>query len=171
MCIVVDADTLPSLFNCDSSMYGEIEPVLHWIEDKGGKFVYGGTTYRRQLNEIPRCHGILNEYERKGKVVIIDKKNDSCVDVIEQMLVERIIGRIFDDHHVVSIIIVSGCRLICSFDKGLSRLVRACFCEDGRRCLARDIPEMKHTKRPRVYKRKIEHEHLLCGDYIVACCK
>ena len=110
-------NTLPCVFNPKNKQYDEFKPVFDWIDKGKGRIVYGGSKYLDELREMPNYLKFLNEYKNKnkGKVIRID---DNKVDQ-EQQEVEKKLEKInqnsdFNDTHIVAIIIVSGCRLVCS---------------------------------------------------------
>jgi predicted nucleic acid-binding protein len=114
MCIVIDTNTWASVIDTSSTDHVEFKPVHDWIFGEGGKgkIVYGGTTY---LNETPQKYRKLLKYFTdigKAKGVSLEE-----VDFHEAELKQKIQHRDFDDPHIVAIIIVSKCKLICTNEK------------------------------------------------------
>jgi hypothetical protein len=113
MCIIIDANAIPPVFNLNESCHDEFSPVEAWIRKGKGKMVYGGTTYRNQLRRLRTYIPILYELDVAGKIIKIDHLK---VDQAEAQVVQKVMDRRCDDHHIIALVIVSGCRLLCSND-------------------------------------------------------
>ena len=114
MCIVIDINTLASVFDSATSDHGEFRPVLSWINDGCGIIIYGGTTYKNELRRSPKYLRVMVEQHRAGKTLQIDT---SLVDKEERRLI-RLLNKVgFDDPHIIAMIIVSRCRLLCTKDR------------------------------------------------------
>jgi hypothetical protein len=113
MCIIIDANAIPPVFNQGDSCHGEFSPVEVWIRSGKGKMVYGGTTYRNQLRRLGKYIPILYELDFAGKIIKIDHLK---VDQAEADVVKRVMDSRCDDHHIIALVIVSGCKLLCSND-------------------------------------------------------
>ncbi|OFX81514.1 MAG: hypothetical protein A2X12_00990 [Bacteroidetes bacterium GWE2_29_8] len=115
MCIVIDTNVLGSVFNDDpkcKEKHSEYKPVFDWINDGIGKIVYGGTTYCKEIEY--KYLKLFSQYRTAQKAIYI---NDDEVDEKEKWVTEQITHPNFDDQHIVALLIVSKCRLICSNDK------------------------------------------------------
>lgn len=169
MCIVIDSNVIPCVFNSQASDHQEFRPVFAWIRQGRGKIVYGGTRYKKELSELRNYLGILAELKRKSKVVIIDEVNNISVDSVEDYLSQRIVRSDFNDHHIVAILIISGCKLVCSNDTGAHALIGVCF---GRaRALIKGIsPCPGHVQTPKIYSNRT-CAGLLCDRNIAKCCQ
>jgi hypothetical protein len=66
MCIVIDTNTLASVFVRSSAKHNEFKPVLDWIEFGRGQIVFGGTRY---LQEIKGYHKLFTELRRANKAI------------------------------------------------------------------------------------------------------
>lgn len=170
MCIVIDANVLPSVFNPLSSAYQEFRPVLDWITEGKGKVVYGGRKYKEELSKIPKYTNFLVELRRIGKVVVVDEANNVSVDSVEEGISQKIQGPNFNDHHIVAIVLVSGCKLVCSYDTGLYALISACYSGAARALLKGISPYLRHVQRPKIYKSR-RNVALLCDRNIAKCCQ
>ncbi|GAG47255.1 unnamed protein product, partial [marine sediment metagenome] len=124
MCIVIDSNVFSPLVNPQASDHKEFQPVLEWIASGKGKVVYGGTTYAKEVSKHRGFRGFLVQMEHKGKTV-----NANCADVdsVAGALSQAIRGSGFNDHHIVSIVLVSGCKLVCSNDTRLHTLISICY--------------------------------------------
>jgi hypothetical protein len=164
MCIVLDASVFTSIINSKSTKNIEFKPVFDWIAYGRGKAVYGGSKYSNELKNNHRFRSFLQELERRGKTVLIDC---DAVDGACDSLVRTVYGKNFNDHHIMAIILVSGCRLICSEDKGLHALVAALYSRKYRG-MVKAIGG--RVSRPRIYQNR-KHISLLCDGNIANCCK
>lgn len=155
MCIVIDTNSLASVFDQESQRHIEFRPVLDWIVYGHGKIVYGGTTYRRELARATKYFRLLIELKKASKIVEVD---GTKVDETEQQLTRILSHSDFDDPHIVAIIIVSGCKLICSDDSRAYRFFR------------RTEFYPKHVQRPHIYSREL-NKNLLHDKNIADCCR
>jgi predicted nucleic acid-binding protein len=111
MCIILDTNTWSAVFDDSTEKHPEFKPVRDWImgENGVGRIVYGGTTY---LNETPP------KYRRLLKLLTDAKRTIplslETVDDEEIKLKTKKVHRDFDDPHIVAMVIVSKCRLICT---------------------------------------------------------
>lgn len=114
MCIIIDTSAFASVFNPNSQNHNQFEPVLDWIVFGRGKIVYGGAKYLEELTRAQKYLRLFTELDRQGKIVHI---NDEEVDREQQRIEELIGDPDFDDPHLVAIVSVSRCNLICSEDR------------------------------------------------------
>ena len=153
MCIVIDTNALAKVFEVSCAEHQEFRPVLDWICNGKGKIVFGGKTYRKELpNKYLR---IFRIFDAARKLVLV---NASEVDDIEVDLYKKVQHRDFDDAHIIAIIIVSGCKLICSDDSRAYSFFK-------NRAL---YPN--HFALPRIYS-KSSNVNLLNDHYIVGNCR
>jgi hypothetical protein len=146
-------NALPSVFNTEASDHCEFYPIKDWIYNGKGKMVYGGTTYCNQLGKLPRYLRLIADLNRQRKVVEINK---SKVDQAEKMVLNSINNSKCDDAHIIAIVDVSGCRLVCTKDDKSNVYIKD----------KKLYP--KHTKPPRIYK-GLRHTDLLNDRNIVTC--
>jgi len=112
--IVLDINIIPSVLNKESSDNADFCYVLQWVlKYKNACFVYGGTKYKRELKKMKKCYKILNELRKAGKVVEI---NDRLIDINANQLKKICTDVAFNDEHIVAIINISGCKLVCTKD-------------------------------------------------------
>lgn len=153
MCIIVDTNVLPSVFKQSSSNHSQFKPVRDWIIDGKGKIVFGGTKY---INEIKGTYlAFFLQLKKAGKAVSIPS---DLVDAEQLVVGSMIVHPDFDDQHLVGLLRVSGCKLICSLD-------------------SRAFPYFRHTlffspasNRPRIYS-TLTNSSLLCDRHIADVCK
>lgn len=155
MCIIIDANTFCSVFNTTSTKHYHFEPVYRWIIYGKGFLVYGGTTYKNELKNAATYLGLFVELKKSGKAVEVD---EDLVDQEERTVYSIIkASSTFDDGHLVAIVRISGCRLICTEDKSSDKYIK-------KKSLYR-----KGQKPPAIYRyRSRRHVRLLCNKNIVA---
>lgn len=114
MCIIIDTNALASVFDSKSNDHREFEPVLTWISNGCGIVIYGGTKYNKELKGSEKYRRVLVELQRAGKTLQI---NCSLVDNEESRLKKLVKKKDFNDPHIVALINVSHCYLLCTKDK------------------------------------------------------
>ena len=154
MCIVVDTNVIPSVFNPQSADHQEFQPVFAWIAHGRGKMVYGGTKYIEELNKFTKYNSLLAELRRIRKIVLVDK---ASVDSIQEEVSQKIKHKDFNDQHIIAIVIVSGCKLVCSNDKKSYPFVK------------KKSLYPNGAQRPKIYSSR-RHTNLLTDKYIAKCC-
>ena len=155
MCIVIDANTFSSLFKTNSSDHNDFHPVLEWICKGNGKIVYGGSKYNEELRSTKKYNKLFRLFDAQRKVV---KINDQEVDNEQARLENLIDHRDFDDPHIIAIIIVSRCKIVCSKDASAYPFIK------DKALYSRGF------ERPRIYSRS-SNADLLCDKLIADCCK
>jgi hypothetical protein len=121
MCIVIDQNTLANVFNRKDSHHSDFKPVLDWILFNKGKIVIGGTTYRKELRDAPSYLRVIGQFSTVGKVAAI---SDYEVDEYEKRVSDILHNPKCDDPHLIAIIAISGCRLICTNDSKSHRFIK-----------------------------------------------
>jgi hypothetical protein len=127
--IVLDTNAFHSVFDPASSDHAEFFPVLHWIRKQNyACFVYGGTTYKNELSKMPKYLKLISEYKKTGKFIEI---NTQLIDNDVNRLKEICTEADFDDEHIVAILNISGCMLVCTKDsKAMPYIKRRDFYSD-----------------------------------------
>jgi len=113
MCVVIDMNTLSRVFDQENKEHSEFKPVLDWIEEGKGRIVYGGSKYLLELEKMTHYRRLLINYGKRRRTIKLD---DYKVDQKEKEIKEKNQHPDFNDTHIVAIIIVSRCRLLCSKD-------------------------------------------------------
>lgn len=152
MCLIVDTNCLSAVFDKDAVNHNEFEPVIEWIYNGRGKIVYGGTKY---LGELNKYLAIYLQLRKAGKAEYVDC---NLVDAEEIVVSNMIQHNNFDDQHLVALLRVSGCKIICSLDQ-------------------RAYPYFRHrlfftpaARRPKIYSSS-GNSDLLCPENIADICK
>jgi hypothetical protein len=155
MCIVIDPPVFISLFKTDDKEHEKFKPVLDWVINGPGKFVTGGSKYKEELGKISSILSILAELKKKGKMVSVDDlKVNSDVEQIKALEPSKD----FDDPHLVALIRLTSCKLVCTRDFRSFRYLRS------------SKLYASLSLRPKIYTRK-QNSTLLCPKNIARCCK
>jgi hypothetical protein len=155
MCIVIDPPTFVPMFKHTDPEHANFIPVRSWIIDGPGKIVMGGDKYKAELKAIGSVLPFLKELERKGKIV---RKRDSEVNADEIKVKGIEPAKDFDDPHLVALVRLTGCRLICTRDRRSHRFLRA------------DVFYRSKKDRPRLYTRP-KNSSLLAAKNLAPCCR
>jgi hypothetical protein len=115
----------------------------------------GGATYNKELSAVRSIIGLLAELERRGKIV---RRANAEVDAEESKVRQIEPSKDFDDPHLVALVRLTGCKLICIRDLRAHRFLRAAH-------FYRRLQD-----RPRLYTRA-KNSPLLCAANIAPCCK
>lgn len=75
--------------------------------------IYGGTTYDRELKAASRILVRIGELI-KGQKLKVERIDDGKVDEHEKRVKELCNDKKFNDPHLVAIVCVSRCRLVCT---------------------------------------------------------
>jgi hypothetical protein len=102
------------VFEPSDLSHEEFRPVLLWIVRDRGKMIYGGTRYKTELKKLKKCRSLIVQLKKAGKVIELD---DDAVDQWSKKLSNEKIHPDFDDAHIIAIVIVSRCRIICTKEK------------------------------------------------------
>lgn len=153
MCIIIDVNVFGAVFDKDNAQHADFSPVKIWVTKKKGFLVFGGAKYIDELERATRYHKILVELKKMGRVKQIKR---DVVDADNALVDEMLAGTDCDDSHLIALVRVSGCRLICSNDISADRYLK-------KRKL---YPKEKGLKPPSIYRSK-KHKKLLCQKNIV----
>lgn len=154
MCIVVDPPLFIPMFKTSDPEHTNFSPVLSWVKSGRGKFVMGGTKYSDELKKVKSILTVLTELEKRGKIIRADdKKVDEAVQVVKKIKPTAD----FDDPHLVAIVRVTLCKLICVRDPRSHRFLRD------------PLLYSQTTHRPSLYTRP-KNQSLLCDGKLASCC-
>lgn len=112
--IILETNCFSHVFNKSDQHHEEFEPVYDWLHDRRGVLVYGGNKYKTELIRSKVYLRLFNRLKNQGLVFCVD---DTKVNSEEARIRALIPIPDFDDPHLPAIVIVSGCRVICSVDK------------------------------------------------------
>ncbi|WP_048040594.1 hypothetical protein [Methanosarcina mazei] len=138
MCIIIDKNCFGSVFSTESADYTNFEPIKTWLK-KGcnSKIVYGGTKYCEELRLATKYSKIFRLFKDKNRVVelnkdLVDRKQEEIELLVSSLIKQNIICEDnsrprFDDPHIVSIAVVSKCKLVCTKDEGLQTFLKMNF--------------------------------------------
>lgn len=153
MCLIIDTNVFGSVFVKSSKHHEEFEPVYDWIVHGKGKVVYGGEKY---VNEMVKAR-YLNLFTLLGKCRKVIKIPDETINKIQNDLESKYKDSKFNDPHIVSIVIASKCRIVCTEDKESHQFIKD--------------PSLypQHIKPPKIYSKKA-HKDLLNDENIAEIC-
>jgi hypothetical protein len=153
MCLVIDACCLSKVFNTNNREHPNFIPVYKWVRLGRGRMIYGGTKYLKELQEVAGLLGLFTELEKQGRVEILPR---GCVDTTANEIKGRVNDSQFNDEHLIAIVIVARCRVVCTDDgRAMPFIKRA------------DLYRKYRLKRPSIY-RSAKHEDMCCDKNIVA---
>jgi rRNA-processing protein FCF1 len=149
--IVLDINCYHLVFQPKSNSNDSFYYIHQWVtKEKCACFVYGGTKYKCELEKIPKYHKIINQLKNAGKFIEI---NAQMIDENARQLKIICSDTNFDDEHIIAILNISGCKLVCTKDiKAQEYIKRKDFYSD--------------KKVPRIYS-KSKHKRLLRKKYII----
>ena len=124
MCIVIGMNTIPKVSDKKNLFHTEFEPVYNWILNDIGKFVIGGTTYYGELSKMSTYLRFVNILRDKKKVI---KVQDNLVDNEENKIIEFLNDKKCDDPHILALLKVSKCQLLCSNDDRMFPYIRKVY--------------------------------------------
>ena len=113
MCLVLDTNTFSYMFP-GNALHNEYKPILLWVKNDDGFFVYGGSRYKNELFRTRRFLSLFTELRRGGKVKEV---NGALVDRHQKIVEEKVRKRGFNDGHLIAIFRVSKCKILCSNDR------------------------------------------------------
>jgi len=121
--IVLDINCFHLVFTPKNNENIDFCHVLHWVKKKKyACFVYGGTKYKCELRKIEKKYiSFLSELKRARKFVEI---NEKMIDENARQLKIICPDVDFNDEHIVAILNVSGCKLVCTKDKKAQEYIK-----------------------------------------------
>lgn len=167
MCVIIDKNIFGSVFEKESKNHDDFEPIFRWISGGFGRIVYGGSKYKRELNQSTKYLRLFKRFNNARRIIkISDEKVDELEEKISKELEEKIKPNIpkhdfdenFNDPHIVSIAIISKCRIVCTNDGGLSDFLK----------MSQFYPQGVDI--PKIYRNKSNRD-LIKHDNIAEICK
>jgi hypothetical protein len=114
MCVVIDTNNISRVFDPSNAEHADFAPVFQWIVEGNGKVVVGGSKFDQELLYHKKFIPFLGQLSRMNKVLRIPTKS---VDDLEAEIIRKTEPhQDFDDPHIVSLLALSGCKIICSSD-------------------------------------------------------
>ncbi len=152
MCIVIDACCLTRVFDPGNRDHADFAPVSEWLSFGKGKMIYGGTRYKKELSKLTRILSVIVELRKAHKAINVD---DSKVDEIEKQLRKNFTDSDFNDQHLVAIVIVSRCHVVCTVDRVATVYLKRI-----------DLFQSYKVRRPKIYKSR-RNRNLCCDKYLI----
>jgi len=119
--IVVDVNVLSCVFDKNNERHDDFKPVNAWLMSRKGKLAYGGSHYLNELAKMPRYLKVVNELNRSGIAVNINKGE---IDNYEKYVISAISDKKCNDPHVIALLAVSRSRILCSADAKSYRYIK-----------------------------------------------
>jgi len=112
--VVVDTDNLSKVFDKNNKEHGEYEP-LHKsiIEQRRSVIMYGGTKYTNELKRARKFLKLFGELRKIGMALMLDAQS---IDNEERRIIRLANDHKFNDHHIIAIVVIGRCNIICSSD-------------------------------------------------------
>ncbi|MDQ1254438.1 MAG: hypothetical protein QG646_3679 [Euryarchaeota archaeon] len=163
-----------SIFSTESDDYKEFEPIKERLR-KGcnSKIVYGGAKYCNELKTATKYSRIFRFFKEDNRIVeldkeIVDKKQEEVMLLVNSLKQQNVIfddksRPRFDDSHIVSIAIISKCKLVCTRDQGLHNFIKINLLRKYR-----FFPKSDDV--PLIYS-QLSNKDLLCSQNIAHICK
>ncbi|MFM1955899.1 MAG: hypothetical protein RIR20_719 [Pseudomonadota bacterium] len=143
MAILIDVNTVSKVFNVSDAEHHKFKPVRDWVIDSKGKIIYGGKTYLKEISLLKKYNNLLTQLKIARKVIVfnsalVDSKEKQIKDMLKARGISKTDVR-YNDSHIVAILAVTKCRLLCTADKHSHSFIKdASFYE-------------KSTDRPKIY--------------------
>lgn len=158
MCLVIDTNCFALVFGSSIKGHKKFAPVLKWITEGRGRMIYGGTKYNTELGRARWMLGIVAELSRKRRTIQIP---GATVDPIAMALKVKFPEAVFDDEHIVALVIASHCCVVCTNDNpAISYLKHLDVFSD-----------YAGVERPKIFRGHKSHERLCCDQHIVKICR
>ena len=154
MCLVIDTCCLGMVFDPNNTNHRKFRPINDWITKGKGQVIYGGGKYKQELRRAKRYFSLLVELRRKGSVIEL---SDEEVDNVQEEVRGKETDPDFDDPHIIAIVIVSKCQVVCTTDTKLHPFLK-------KRSL---YP--KGSSRPKIYS-GLHQKTLISDNNIVGVC-
>jgi len=110
MCVIIDANLAPRIFNVPTPP--EFRPLLRWIYSERGGLVFGGLNMK-ELFRIKRARHAIKELRRHHRAIEI------LGTEAEQSRIEADLPFVSDDPHIIALARLSNARTLCSEDNDL----------------------------------------------------
>ncbi|HET6747055.1 MAG TPA: hypothetical protein VFH06_03055 [Candidatus Saccharimonadales bacterium] len=121
MCIIVDINTLASVFKTSSADHGQFAPVLSHIRSRKSNLIIGGSKFEAELKLNKEFYKILSIMKSNGQAVEADR---SRVDSLEASIAAKFSDPLFNDKHIVALCYISNARLVCTKDLVLQSYIK-----------------------------------------------
>jgi predicted nucleic acid-binding protein len=156
MCLVIDTDCLSRVFEGNNKEHPKFAAVSNWLMGKG-RMVYGGTKYATELHKVSKVFDILVNLEKQRRTI---KLPDDTVDPIATALKVKYPDPKFNDAHIVALVIVARCCVVCTKDTTAMRYLRRV-----------DVfADYAGAVRPHIYSGHKTNSKLCCNEHIVGVC-
>ena len=112
--IVIDIDCISRVFNKSNIEHAEYKPIYDGVVNHQSlKIAYGGATYCKELAKASTYRKLFSELVTASKAIPVDSGN---VNQYEEVLKKDTEDKGFNDQHIIAIVVVGKCKIICSHD-------------------------------------------------------
>jgi len=150
MPIIIDTNCIATLFTKSAVNHKEFEPVLEWILKGKGVMIIGGTKYRQEISKLNKYLTIIRYIKEAGKLY---EGNCDAIDKYQSSVEILSDDPDFDDPHLVAMVFVTKCKIICSVDDRSIKHVT-------------DAKYYPTNFRKPVYYKSAKNIDLLCDNYV-----
>lgn len=162
MCVVIDADTFSEISDNNNK---DFEPLRSWISQEGHTVIYGGSKYEEELSNHSKFLRYLKGLEHAGST---HKLNGQEVDNTQVFLERNFVLAKYNDHHIVAILFISGCKVASSHDQGFHKLIKSCCSSGGKSLIKGYMPHLMVNK-TKIYQKE-SHKSFLDDRSVSRCC-
>jgi hypothetical protein len=153
MCLVIDTCVIGKVFDPNNAQHERFKPVMLWVMEGTGSVIYGGTKYLKELGD-GRYLSLFKELRTAQRAVSVDTE---AVDARATKLKLMVPDEAFDDEHIVALVGISKCCLLCTDDVvALPYIKRKDLYPPG-------------VKVPHIYRTLADKRHC-CTKLLVAIC-
>jgi len=145
MCVVIDANVIGKVFDPYSAEHARFRPIALWVTRGSGSVIYGGSKYKKELGG-GRYLNLFKELGTARRAVLVGTRD---VDERARVLKKLVPEAKFNDEHIVALVGISKCCLVCTDDlECLPYLRRKDLYPDGVRVprVYRSIADKKHCR-------------------------
>lgn len=123
MCMIIDTNTISSVFASDNLQHKEFEPILKWLIYGKAKICVGGRYLTEELagKNLRRYLPLIKELAKFNKVHFYD---NNIVNAKENEIKQIEKDPDFDDPHILALAIIAKAKIICSDDSRSFKFIK-----------------------------------------------
>ena len=114
MSILIDANTFAAVFDSSNAEHQKFQAVKSWIDSGRGFLIYGGEKYKKEIIQGYHRARLIRLLRDAGKAFEI---RADLVDLEEKRIKRKTKGTNCNDQHIIALLIIANCALLCSSDK------------------------------------------------------
>ncbi|MCB4810592.1 hypothetical protein LG204_04595 [Methylovorus menthalis] len=113
MGIVIDTNVFHKVFDDRSEGHADFVDIKKWFDDRQGVMILGGSKYKKEITHTHKNLILIKFLRDAGMVITFD---DGLVDQREKEVVDLTKGTDCDDQHIIALLDISKCTILCSED-------------------------------------------------------